>query len=161
MQVTAEVLRHVMRNWTTGVVVVTSRFDGQQHGMTVNSFTSVSLDPPLVCVTLAVDTRTRNLVERSGVFGVTILSEGQADLSDRFAGRLPDVDDRFSGQETFELVSGVPLLRDGLVSLDCRVVHRYPTDHSVLYVGEVVAVEHTSEGGPLVYYNRLYHKLCE
>lgn len=161
MQVTAEILRHVMRRWTTGVAVVTSRFEGEQHGMTVNSFTSVSLDPPLVCVTLAVETRTRNLVERSGVFGVTILGEGQADLSDRFAGRLPEVEDRFAGLETFELESGVPLLRDGLVSLDCRVVHRYATQNSVLYVGEVTAVQHTSEDWPLVYHNRLYHRLGE
>lgn len=161
MQISAEILRHVMRRWTTGVAVVTSRFENQQHGMTVNSFTSVSLDPALVSVTLAVNTRTQNLVERSGVFGVTILGEGQADLSDRFAGRMPADEDRFAGVETFELVSGVPLLQGGLVSLDCRVVHRYQADHSVLYVAEVIAVRHTSEAGPLVYHNRLYHKLGE
>lgn len=161
MQVTAEMVRHAMRHWTTGVAVVTSRFETQQQGMTVNSFTSVSLDPPLVSVTLAVGTRTQNLVEQSGVFGVTILSEGQADLADRFAGRMPADENRFGGLKTFELVSGVALLQDGLVSLDCRVVHRYPAGHSVLYVAEVVAIQHTSEGEPLVYHNRLYHKLGE
>lgn len=161
MQVTAEMLRHAMRQWTTGVAVVTSRYENQPHGMTVNSFTSVSLDPPLVSVTLAVGTRTQNMVEHSGVFGVTILGEGQVDLSDRFAGRIPGDEDKFTGVRTFELISGVPLLLDGLVSLDCRVVHRYPTVNSVVYVAEVAAIQHTSEGGPLIYYNRLYHKLGE
>ncbi|MHB1119039.1 MAG: flavin reductase family protein [Bellilinea sp.] len=161
MQVSAEMLRHAMRHWTTGVTVVTSCFETQRQGMTVNSFTSISLEPPLVTVTLAAGTRTQNMVERSGVFGVTMLSEGQADLSDRFAGRTPGEEDRFDGLETFELVSGVPLLQDGLVSLDCRVVHRYPTVSSILYIAEVVAIRHTSEGRPLVYHNRLYHKLGE
>jgi len=144
MQVTAEMLRHVMRRWTTGVAVVTSRFENEQHGMTVNSFTSVSLDPPLVSVTLAVETRTRNLVERSGVFGVTILKEGQADLSDRFAGRLPEDVDRFDGLETFELESGVPLLRD-VSQPGLPGGSPLPMQNSVLYVGEVTAVQHISE----------------
>src|SRR3990170_2773431 len=99
MQVTAEMIRHAMRRWTTGV---------------------------------AVGTRTQMLVEQSGVFGVTILSEAQADLSDRFAGRTPGEEDRFTGLETFELVTGVPLLTSGLVSLDCRVVQNFPTETAIL-----------------------------
>ncbi|MHB0987947.1 MAG: flavin reductase family protein [Bellilinea sp.] len=159
MQVTAEMVRHAMRRWTTGVAVVTARLDEQIHGMTVNSFTSISLEPPLVAVTLAAGTRTQSLVEQTGVFGIIILSERQADISDRFAGRTPAGEDRFAGLETFELNSGVPLLRAGLVSLDCRVVHRYPTETATLYVARVTAIQHTSEESPLVYHNRLYHKL--
>ncbi len=159
MQVTAEMLRHAMRRWTTGVAVATSRFADNRNGMTINSFASISLEPPLVAVTLTVGTRTQSLVEKSGVFGVTILSEAQADLSDRFAGRTPADEDRFAGLETFELVSGVPLLTAGLVSLDCKVEHSFPTETAVLYIGRVVAIQHTAEGGPLVYHNRLYHRL--
>jgi len=159
MQITAEMLRHAMRHWTTGVAVVTSRFEGQRFGMTVNSFTSLSLDPPLVVVALAVGTRTQGLVERSGVFGVTILNAGQAELSDRFAGRTPAIENRFTDLEIFELVSGVPLLRDGLVSLDCQVVHQFAAGSATLYVGQVVAIQHTNDGSPLVYHNRLYHQL--
>lgn len=159
MQVTGEMLRHAMRHWTTGVAVVTSRQGEQKFGMTVNSFSSVSLEPPLVAVTLATGTRTQSLVEQSGVFGVTILNAGQAELSDRFAGRTPAIEDRFGDLETFELISGVPLLQDGLVSLDCQVVHQYTAGSATLYVGQVVAIQHTHEGSPLVYHNRLYHQL--
>jgi flavin reductase (DIM6/NTAB) family NADH-FMN oxidoreductase RutF len=158
-QVTPEVLRHAMRQWTTGVAVVTSRVGDSQHGMTVNSFISISLDPPLISVTLAHATRTRSLVEKSGLFGVTILAEDQAEIADRFAGRIPDDGDRFAGLELFNLTGEVPLIKAGLVSLDCKVVHTYDMNESTLYVAEVLAVHHTREGNPLVYHNRIYHKL--
>lgn len=159
MQVTAEMLRHAMRHWTTGVSIVTSCIEGGIQGMTVNSFNSISLDPPLVTVTLATGTRTQKMVDESGVFGVTILGEGQADLSDRFAGRTPENDDRFSGLTTFSLVTGAPLFEKGLVGLDCRVVRSFPTNNAVLYIAEVLAIRPISDDKPLVYHNRLYHSL--
>lgn len=160
-QVPAEYLRHAMRQWTTGVTVVTSRLGDLRHGMTVNSFTSLSLDPPLVSVTLALETRTQRLVEQSGIFGVTILKEDQAEISDRFAGRIPEGTDRFSDLEIFELVSGVPFIQGGLAFLDCRVIHAYAMRSSRQYIGEVIAVQTARNGQPLVYHNRLYHRLKE
>ncbi len=158
-QVPAESLRQAMRQWTTGVTVVTSRFGGLRHGMTVNSFTSLSLDPPLVSVTLALETRTQRLVEQSGIFGVTILKEDQAEISDRFAGRIPEGNDRFAGFEVFELVSGVPFIQGGLAFLDCKVIHAYAMRSSKQYIGEVVAVQIARDGHPLVYHKRVYHRL--
>jgi len=152
-------LRKAMRHWTTGVAIVTSQWDGQSHGMTVNSLTSISLDPPRVVVTLANTTRTCRLVQQSGVFGVTILSEDQADISDRFAGRVPDGDNRFHDLRTFSLQSGAPLLNGGLAVLDCRVVHTYPMPNSTLFVGEVLEAHDSPDGRPLVYLNRTYHKV--
>jgi flavin reductase (DIM6/NTAB) family NADH-FMN oxidoreductase RutF len=102
-------LRQAMRLWATGVAVVTSKHDGEVLGMTVSSFTSVSLIPPQVLIALAQATRTHALVKNSRSFGVTVLRSDQQELSDRFAGRLPDNGDRFSGLEQFTLVSGVPL----------------------------------------------------
>ncbi len=159
--ISPEILRHAMRQWTTGVAVVTSRVADKQHGMTVNSFTSLSLDPPLVSVTLANNTRTWNLVEQAGIFGVTILAEEQGDISDRFAGRITDDEDRFEGLDSYTLVSTAPLLASGLVCLDCRVVHRYEMAGSTLYIGQVQAVRHNRDAKPLVYHNRIYRRLCD
>ncbi|MFZ6019289.1 MAG: flavin reductase family protein [Chloroflexota bacterium] len=159
--ITGEDLRSAMRNWVSGVSVLTSRAGEVQHGMTVNSFTSVSLNPPLVCVTLANTTRTRNLVEQSGVFGVTILAEDQAEIADRFAGRIPEDEDRMAGMPIFTLTSGVPLLSSGLVCLDCRVVQRFEMKDSTLYIAQVEAIYQNREGQPLVYHNRVYHRLCD
>ncbi len=74
MTLDPEQLRHAMRAWTTGVTVVTAAHAGQKYGMTVNSFTSISLDPPLISVALKKLTHTHDLVEKSGEFAVTILS---------------------------------------------------------------------------------------
>jgi len=158
-QFPAEYLRHAMRQWTTGVTVVTSRFGNQRHGMTVNSFTSLSLEPPLVTVTLAIGTRTQMIVEQSGLFGVTILNENQAEISDRFAGRIPEKADRFVGVETFQLSSGAPFIQGGLAFLDCKVIFSYAMQSSKMYIGEVVELQPGKDGQPLVYHNRLYHRL--
>src|SRR3990172_7791045 len=82
-----DALRDALRFWTTGVTMVAASHNGVSHGMTVNSFTSLSLDPPLVSVSLEKVTRTHQLVLDANAFTVTILSQGQQALSDRFAGR--------------------------------------------------------------------------
>jgi len=155
----SELLRQAMRHWITGVSIVTSQSGGERHGMTVNSLASISLDPPMVSVSLAHGTRTLELVERSGLFGVTILAADQGPISDRFAGRGGHEDDRFEGLETFALTSGVPFIRGGLAFLDCRVVFSYPLPNSTLLIGEVAAVQSLQEADPLVYHNRGYRKL--
>ena len=75
MPVDPEMLRAVMRHWPTGVAVLTSRHGGQTHGMTVNSFTSISLEPPLVLACIERIVRTHALVEQSGVFAMSFLGE--------------------------------------------------------------------------------------
>lgn len=156
-----EQLRNVMRRWPTGVSIVTSQYEGVRHGMTVNSLTSISIKPPMIAVTLAHKTRTYRLVKSSGVFGVTLLSEDQAHLSDLFAGKISEDHDRFAGFETFSLVSGVPFLSGGQGFMDCRVVHTFEMQESTLFVGQVAAVRWQTEGSPLIYLNRNYHRLEE
>ena len=157
----SEKLRHAMRAWTTGVAVVTAAHEGEKYGMTVNSFTSISLEPPLVSVTLKQLTHTHDLVEKSGMFAVTILTSEQKELSDRFAGKIPNITDRFEGVQTERLSMDVPLIRDGMAYFDCRVVNSMPVGENTLFVAEVTAVSRDGEGGgnPLVYHNRTYWKL--
>lgn len=155
----AEQLRRCMRHWPAGVTVVTTRFGAQQHGMTVNSFTSVSLSPPVVSVTLANDTRTCSMVLNSGIIGITILSEKQSDLSERFAGHIAEEDDRFLGLDVFALSTGAPLLVGGSAFLDCRVRATHPLDLSTLFLLDVITVQLTDQYRPLIYFNRGYHKL--
>jgi flavin reductase (DIM6/NTAB) family NADH-FMN oxidoreductase RutF len=161
-----EQLRLAMRNWVTGVSIVSSQLRDHEaqelvirYGMTVNSFVSISMDPPLVAVTLANATRTMTAVKDSGWFGVTILDQNQAYLADIFAGRIPDGGDRFVGVETFSLTGNVPLIRGGLASMDCKVIYEYPMPNSTLFIGEVQAVWLSEGGEPLLYYNRAYHRL--
>jgi flavin reductase (DIM6/NTAB) family NADH-FMN oxidoreductase RutF len=159
-----EKLRQAMRCWVTGVTVVTSRFEDTAHGMTANSFGSISLEPPLVTITMNNDTRTFALVRRSGIFAVTILSFSQQNLAELFAGRVPDAGNRMAGLDTFPMVTGAPLMSGGLAFVDCQVVHEYPMDRSTLLIGKVVAAQVVPASEPilpLIYYNRTFHKLEE
>jgi len=159
MESFSDELRNCMRHWTTGVAVVTSFSDGHQHGMTVNSFVSVSLDPPLVTVTLANTTRTCELVKSSGNFAVTILSEEQADVADRFAGRGVEPADRFEGLEFNRFDGQAPVLVNGVAGIECKVVHSHVMKNSTLFIGEVIDARLLrTDLKPLVYLNRTYYR---
>ena len=160
MTLDPEQLRHAMRAWTTGVTVVTATHDGQQYGMTVNSFTSISLDPPLVSLALKKLTHTHELVEKSGEFSVTILASDQKELSDRFAGKHPEIKNRFEGVSTETLVLNAPLLKGGMAYFNCRVVNAIAVGENTLFVAEVIAAQGEGTGEPLVYHNRVYWKLA-
>jgi len=161
MPLDPEKLRHAMRAWTTGVVIVTSMYEGQQYGMTVNSFTSISLEPPLICVTLKRLTHTHDLVVKSGMFSVTILTSAQKELSDRFAGKMPHLVDRFEGIQTETISLDSPVFKDGLAYFDCRVVNSMPVGENTLFIAEVLDARGEGEGVPLVYHNREYWKLIK
>jgi flavin reductase (DIM6/NTAB) family NADH-FMN oxidoreductase RutF len=152
----AEDFRVAMRHWASGVAVVTGSAGGLRSGMTVSSFTSVSLEPPLVLVSMEKNTRTHHLVTDSGYFGVTVLREDQQAVSDCFAGRECEGEDRFDKRKTMQFVSGSPLLQDGLAWFDCQVANAYSGGTHTLFIGQVLAVQSQSEGQPLVYHNRRY-----
>ncbi len=161
MTLDPEQLRHAMRAWTTGVTVVTAQHDGHRYGMTVNSFTSISLDPPLISVALRQLTHTHELVEKSGEFAITILASHQKELSDRFAGRAPEFQDRFDGVATDTLLIDAPLIRGGIASFNCKVMKSIPVGENTLFVAEVIAARGEGGGYPLVYHNRVYWKLTD
>lgn len=154
-------LRLAMRAWASGVTIVTASHEGVTHGMTVSSFTSVSMDPPQIIVALHNDTRTNHLVSKSGTFAVTVLAENQQELSNRFAGVVPEIEDRMSGIETERLVSEAPFIKGGLAYFDCLVKQTLPAGENTLFLAEVVAVHSNIQGLPLVYYNRDYQQLVK
>jgi flavin reductase (DIM6/NTAB) family NADH-FMN oxidoreductase RutF len=161
MTLDSEQLRAAMRAWTTGVTVVTATHNGVTHGMTVNSFTSISLEPALIAVSLQHDSRTRELVIKSSAFGLSILSTEQQDVSELFAGRANDSADRFSNIKTTTLITGAPLIEGGLAWMDCRVVHTYDGGTNTLFIGEVVSARSDGRGMPLIYHNRSYWNLSQ
>ena len=157
----ADQLRSAMRAWTSGVTIVTATWEGQQHGMTVSSFTSISLDPPLIVISLQTASRTHDVVVKAGAFGVTILAVDQQELSERFASRQASMGERLDGLEIETLVTGAPLIKGGLAYLDCRVRQSIPSGMNTLFIAEVVAVRGDDHDAPLVYHDRTYHQLKE
>jgi flavin reductase (DIM6/NTAB) family NADH-FMN oxidoreductase RutF len=159
MTLDPEKLRRGMRAWTTGVAIVTSIYQGQQYGMTVNSFTSISLDPPLISVALKQLTHTHELIVKSGMFSVTILTAAQKELSDRFAGKFPHITNRFDGVQTETISLDSPVFKDGMAYFDCHVVNSIAVGENTLFVAEVLDARGEGEGVPLVYHNRHYWQL--
>ena len=161
MTLDPEQLRHAMRAWTTGVAVVTAVHEGQRYGMTINSFTSLSLEPPLISVSLKQLTHTHELVEKSGEFALTVLSADQGNLSDIFAGKFPEIIDRFEGVAIDKLMIEAPILKGGMAYFNCRVERSIPIGENTLFIAEVVAARGEGDGDPLVYHNRVFWKLVK
>ncbi len=157
----ADQLRSAMRAWTSGVAIVTATFNGEQHGMTVSSFTSISLDPPQIVVSLQTASRTHDVVVKAGAFGVTILASSQQELAERFANRMTTMGERLDGLDLETLVTGAPLLKGGLAYMDCRVRQSIPCGSNTLFIAEVMAVRGDDHDVPLVYHDRTYHRLKE
>lgn len=160
MSIDPEALRAVMRHWATGVAILGAREGPVVHGMTVNSFASVSLEPPLVLVCVEQRVRTHGLIERTRIFSLSILREGQQALSNRFAGRETEQGQRYDGLETFTAVTGAPILADHLGYLDCAVIAAHPAGNHTIFVAEVVAAQAPPAGQPLLYFDRDYRSLA-
>ena len=156
-----DVLRLVMRRWATGVALVAAAEDNAFHGMTVNSFTALSLQPPLVLVALERGSRTHDMVVRCQAYAVTILAEDQEDLAERFAGQRPEDRSRFEGLSVRTGPTGSPYLQDGIAYLDCRVLGVHPAGTHTVFMGEAVAAALLRAARPLLYYNRGYRTLSE
>ena len=159
MSIHPEQLRTAMRRWATGVTIVTSAVDGKAHGMTVSSFTSLSLEPPYVLISLERTTRTHDLVLQSGVFGITVLAEDQQAVSNQFANSQTELGGRFDGIETFRLESAAPFIRGGLAFFDCVVTNTLDAGTHTVIVGEVLAVKEGDDRLPLMYFCQGYRKL--
>src|SRR5262245_26095801 len=114
-------LRKLRGLFASGVTVVTTTQDGRLRGITVSAFASLSLEPPLVMVSLANETESREWVAASGIFAVNILSDEQEFLAERFAARAPIVNARFDGVSYHTAVTGSPILADSVAWYDCRV----------------------------------------
>jgi flavin reductase (DIM6/NTAB) family NADH-FMN oxidoreductase RutF len=155
-----EAFRKVMGHFTTGVTVVTTCQGHRRAGITVNAFCSVSLDPPLVLVCVEQRNYTHDLLVRSGIFAVNILSSEQADVSRCFAGQSDAKFRDFCDVPSHEEATGAPVFDACVAFVDCRVEAVHPGgDHSII-VGRVVALG-SHEVAPLLYYRARYGRLQE
>ncbi|MCT9871330.1 flavin reductase [Paenarthrobacter aurescens] len=146
--------RSALGQFATGVTVVTTvSADGRKVGMTANSFTSVSMDPPLVLWCPSKRAPSLGDFEDATHFAINILASDQHVLSRQFA---TPATDKFAGAETTEGIAGVPLLDGAVATFQCRTVSRHDAGDHVIYVGEVEKYHHDG-GAPLVFHAGKYH----
>jgi flavin reductase (DIM6/NTAB) family NADH-FMN oxidoreductase RutF len=140
----------------TGVTVLTVRdAEGGARGMTASSFTSVSLDPPLVLVCVDHKASVMAHLRRSRHVGINILREEQSEISIRFARRG---EDRFQNIEWTEGHHSVPLIQGVLAWLECEIDQMVDAGDHAIVIAEVLRAEYR-DGRPLVYFGSAYHKL--
>lgn len=161
MTLDAESLKKMMRVWVSGVTVVTAAQDAQRAGVTASSFTSISLEPPLVLVSLQHFIHTYKLIEETKHFAISILRDDQAHLSAQFAGfvTLPEGADRFYNVPLMTSITGAPILAEAAAWVDCRVYTVHEAGLSRLVIGEVVAAGSQEGARPLAYHNRGYYDI--
>lgn len=145
-------LRHALGAFATGVTIVSSRVDDHDVGLTVNSFASVSLSPPLILWSLARQSGSLAAFERAGHFAVHVLGTSQLQLAERFA---RDPGDRFAGLQLQRGPDHIPLLDGCAARFVCRVSSRVDGGDHRIYIGEVLSLQ-TSEQDPLLYLHGRY-----
>jgi 3-hydroxy-9,10-secoandrosta-1,3,5(10)-triene-9,17-dione monooxygenase reductase component len=150
--------RSVLGHFATGVTVITAMDDGEPVGLAANSFTSVSLDPPLVLFCVGHSSSTWPRIERAGTFAINILGEGHQALSDLFAQRGAD---RFGSTPWRPGVSGAPVLEDAIAYLDCRFEAEYPGGDHRIIVGRVLDLDVREGERPLLFYRGGYQRMHE
>jgi flavin reductase ActVB len=158
MPVSPAEFRRALSQFASGVTVVTTRSsEGRPMGLTVSSFCSVSLEPPLVLVCIDNRSEARGGFDTSKVFGVSVLGEGQEDWSRRFASGGPE---KFSGVSLLEAASGVVLVPGAVAHLECRVAASFPGGDHTIYLGEVMS-SMVASGRPLLYHASGYRAVAQ
>ena len=145
--------RRALGRFVTGVIIVTAQHEGETRGMTANTFISVSLDPPLVLVSVVNSATMHRLLQHTNRYGVSVLSEDQEILSSHFAGRPVDIP-----QTRFIERQGVPLLDGAVAYFVAEVVDAHPAGDHTLYIGRVEYFE-TRKGRPLLFHGGRYDRL--
>ncbi len=155
--------RQALGHFPTGVTVVTAwDADRRATGLTASSFTSVSLDPPLILICVAHKAQSYPAIKAGGRFAVNILTTGQEHVSRRFAtSPTGSADEKFAGIDYRQGALGLPILKDALAALECTVVHAYPGGDHTIFVAQVEAADCRGDSGlePLLYYRGRYTRL--
>ncbi len=153
----AMALRQTLGMFATGVTVITTMVAEQVHGMTANAFMSVSLEPPLVLISIDRRTKMCSLLHHDQRFGVSVLAADQDALSDRFAGRAGDG----APEPSFAVVHETPLVEGAAAQFVSRVVRsHWGGDHS-LFLGRVEFAHRDPGARPLLFHGGQYGRLTD
>lgn len=158
MSINPELFRKVLSQFAAGVTIVTTRHGDEIHGLTANSFCSVSLSPPLVLVCVDKDAHSHDLIHRSGNFAVNILTAAQEALARRFATNNLSAAERFAGIQHHIEITGAPILEESLGWLDCKLFAAHAGGDHTIFVGEVVALGEHPGDESLLFYQSKYGK---
>ncbi len=152
--------RRALGTFPTGVAIITTREpDGKPVGLTCNSFSSVSLEPPLVLWSLRNASKSMDAFRRAKGFAINVLAEDQSKLSARFANG--SITDKFEGVGHTDGFGGVPLIDDCVARFHCTTFAQHDAGDHVIFIGKVERFEHGRAQDPLVFYKGAYMMLAQ
>ncbi|WP_188456936.1 flavin reductase family protein [Virgibacillus oceani] len=144
------VFRNAMGKFATGVTIITTKTSTETRGMTANAFMSVSLNPKLITISIDNNAYMLEKIKTSGKFAVNILSDQQQHISMHFAGQKKE-----KSRVDFDLINGVPVIKDSLASIVCDLDRSYEVGDHTLFIGKVVELN-LKDGDPLTFYGGKY-----
>lgn len=151
-----EELRGLMRRFPFGVCVVTADFEGERLGLTVGSLVSLSLEPPLVGISISRQAALHEILRRARTFAISLLGAGQDSLAQHFARSGMPALAMWRGVTTRAGATGAPLLEGSIGWIECRSWAEYDVSTHTFFVGEVLTLEEGPPGRPLVYLEHAY-----
>lgn len=148
LKVDSDLYRDVIGHFTSGVTIITTEFEGEKFGITASAVTSLSLDPPMLIVCVNQQTGTCHAISNSKKFGVNILHEGQGEMAFKFS--RPQTD-KFKGTDYEYGNLQVPILKNTLAHLECKVIKEVSGGTHTVFLAEVDFAG-TEDKNPLTYY---------
>jgi flavin reductase (DIM6/NTAB) family NADH-FMN oxidoreductase RutF len=156
-----QAFKAVMACWSSGVTIATTCYERAPVGMTVSSFTGVSLYPPQILICVNRQVHTHAAFAASDYFAVNLLAVEHLEWGMQFAGLRPEIVDRFQGIAWVTAQTGAPILPGVVGWFDCQRCHAFAIRDHTIFVGEVVACVVLAKGAPLLYHSRQWRQLAE
>jgi flavin reductase (DIM6/NTAB) family NADH-FMN oxidoreductase RutF len=153
--VSGDELREAMRRFPAGIAVATTTIEGRRYGITVGSLVSLSLDPPLIGISIGRDTQAHELFREAGGFAISVLAGDQAAVAQHFARSVPPIA-QWEGVAARDGTRG-PLLADALAWLECWLDGEHAAGDHTFFVARVERIELGRSGPGLVYREGSYH----
>jgi flavin reductase (DIM6/NTAB) family NADH-FMN oxidoreductase RutF len=154
MSIDNQEFKNALKMWASGVAVVTANSDQGEQGMTVTSFTSVSMDPAQVLVCLNGETETGAIIASGDAFAVNVLSAEQEQVSNEFAGGS-SMAERFKNVAWQKGGLNLPIFDESLVSMECTLVEKVKAGSHWILIGEIQNTQ-VKAGDPILYFNSSY-----
>ena len=153
MTVSRNKFKKTLGSFATGVTIVTTCLNNKHHGLTVNAFSSLSMDPPLVLICIDKKTESNRILKQSKIFAINILNKKQKNLSKIFSD--PNNKNRFYGVKTTTKITGSPIIVNSLGYIDCTVVKIIPAGDHNIFIGKIITLN-SKNLDPLIYHRGNY-----
>lgn len=157
----ANALKEAMRQLPFPVAIATAAVGKQKRGITIGSFTSLSLDPPLISFNIDREAQIHPLLSRATHFAVHLPQTDQCALCDHFATPGQTSEEQFRAVEHYRSAYGSPILRNIPITIHCRAYDQVKAGDHTIFIGEVVEVEQQNSEASILYYNRSYRSVGE